>query len=244
MQTLQRFSLKRRRCRAVGRVLGLGLVAAISLAAMVQRGKASSSSSATVASMKKTNRDWHALSEKEWEDIELGLRAGDEEEELLEAKQHEFHEMEAARSIAQKAAEKLKPGDERARHIGPTMLFAITESGLDLDEESAQWVDMLAFGGTAVKCYVLDAATVLVTLQHGWEAPDVRRFLLDRPRVKSVTWDDVEYLPDGTSRRSERGGGADKADTEMPKSKRTKRRKKKKKKKGKKMKTRTIAEEL
>ena len=150
----------------------------------------------------RTNGEWNALSEEDFERFDAEWRDGDDPEELMERRQLEAIEMDKAQRLAAKAAESMDSNDERARHLGPTMLFVnmVKSPSEALEDLVEQWKELLSYGGTHVTGYIMDVQTVLLTLQRGWEAPDVKKFLLERPEVRSITWDDKEYFPNGEDR--------------------------------------------
>lgn len=82
---------------------------------------------------------------------------------------------------------------------GPAMMFVelhsleggySQENILDL---TGQWTDLLHSGGLSVKFYNIEENKVLVSLQKGWDGIAVKDFLIDRPEVTKVTWDNVDY---------------------------------------------------
>lgn len=46
-----------------------------------------------------------------------------------------------------------------------------------------------------MSCYDVGESKVLVTLQKGWEGFELKDFLIGRPEVASVTWDQMTYNP-------------------------------------------------
>ncbi|CAM9829674.1 unnamed protein product [Ascophyllum nodosum] len=149
--------------------------------------------------------------EKEWEE-------GDDEEDLKTESQLEFERLERRRKEAAAASGSLDPSalnEMDAAEIealaagqkdvmGPTMMFATVESGLGeagnpervgatLTKEDTNGLALL--GGLEVSVYAIEAGSVLVSTQRGWEGKKILDFLLSRSEVTKVTWNSKDFLP-------------------------------------------------
>ncbi|CAM9920441.1 unnamed protein product [Pylaiella littoralis] len=96
---------------------------------------------------------------------------------------------------------------------GPTMLFVQIESaGLgeadggggggdepiskeQTEAVSERFVHMAQIGSLDVDVYTLEAGSILVSSQRGWEGKEILNFLLSRPEVSKVTWNSQEFFP-------------------------------------------------
>jgi hypothetical protein len=62
-------------------------------------------------------------------------------------------------------------------------------------------VQLLSTDGIYVTGYDVGDDKLLLTLQRGWHANDVKGFLLSQPEVTSVEWDSVQYTPSAAPKR-------------------------------------------
>ena len=161
---------------------------------------------------------WDAMN---WTQAEKDLEDGDDEE-ILETEDSLFmKEMEKRRNrgtglMPPPEEVGLKDPTEWVKHSqamsGPAMLFCTLKS-TDLDGKSwenktiekvaFQWRELLKTGGLEASVYdITDKATdkssqpkFLVTTQSGWTAYEIRDFILERPEVVDLEWDQVKYTP-------------------------------------------------
>ena len=52
---------------------------------------------------------------------------------------------------------------------------------------------LLFTGGVDAACYDIGDGKILVTVQHGWRGQDVKEFLLQRPEVTEIEWNQKTF---------------------------------------------------
>ena len=190
----------------------------------------------------KKSKDWNKV---DFDKVEGEWRYGDEEDELITDDEILFREMEKRQEKGIDISEHMDV--ETVRHqqsmAGPAMMFIELkpkpDGGQYIEEElynmSGIWKDLLYTGGYNVNFYNIEDQKMLCSMQKGWDGKGVRDFLVDRPEVAKVTWDQHDYQPVDEEaeaealrrRRAERKALAEK------KAKKKKKKKKKKKAQGK-----------
>lgn len=180
--------------------------------------------------------DYWKVVEEDWED-------GDAVADVLSEDQLEYQRIEA-RKNAPSDPDEFDMSDPSAwlaqgmAASGPTMMFARlrtnTLKGIangnadgkwgkeDTQMKAGMWKELLFTGGVEVTAYDIEWDTVLMTLQRGWNAMQLKNFLLKQPEVWQVTWNQQKFTPDGIEPPPE---------PPSPKKKKKKATKKKKKKK-------------
>jgi len=152
----------------------------------------------------------------QWDKAEKQLEDGDDPEELETTDKAHMREMEKRRGQGMKpppATVGLKDPAEWVKHTqamaGPAMLFCTLlpndpRDGKPWGNESLQrmayeWRELLKTGGLEASVYDISdekAKRMLVTMQSGWNAYDLRDFLLQRPELEELEWDQVKYHPE------------------------------------------------
>ena len=183
--------------------------------------------------------DYWKVVEEDWED-------GDAAADVLSEDQLEYQRIET-RKNAPADPDDFDMSDPSAwlaqgmATSGPTMMFARlrtnTLKGIangnvggkwgkeDTQMKAGMWKELLFTGRVEVTAYDIEWDTVLMTLQRGWNAMQLKNFLLKQPEVWQVTWNQQKFTPDGIAPPPE---------PPSPKKKKKKMKKKKKKKKKKK----------
>jgi len=155
---------------------------------------------------------------KKWSSMDLdkaakSLEAGDEAEELVTEDAVHIADMERrkanpAAAIPEDPETRLKDPAEWARHssamTGPAMLFVTLANGTapgggnwanaskrEFEELSVRWKELLKTAGIDAGVYEIGEGRLLLSLQSGWRAYDVRDFCLKQPETESVEWDSV-----------------------------------------------------
>ena len=160
-----------------------------------------------------SRKDWDKMA---WTKAEKELEDGDEPEELETDDKAHMKEMERRRGLGMQpppSSVGLKDPAEWVKHTqamaGPAMLFCTLveqdpRDGKPWANESLQrmayeWRELLKTGGLEASVYDISDATskrMLVTMQSGWNAYDLRDFLLQRPELEELEWDQVKYHPE------------------------------------------------
>lgn len=161
------------------------------------------------------NKAWASMRDDDWKAAEHDSARGDDEWELLSEEQHEYMAFERKRTeeLLRNPSSFEVPSDGPPvppvamdgganPHVGPAMLFATLKSRLrsgkqrSRDEVSmlaVQWQDLLATGHLEVTPYVVEDYQVLFTLKQGWNAAELKDFLLDQSEVEFVEWENKRY---------------------------------------------------
>jgi hypothetical protein len=161
---------------------------------------------------------WDAMN---WTQAEKDLEEGDDEE-ILETEDSLFmKEMEKRRNrgtglMPPPEEVGLKDPTEWVKHSqamsGPAMLFCTLKSSDEegkpwenktIEKVAFQWRELLKTGGLEASVYDITDKTsdkstqpkFLVTTQSGWTAYEIRDFILERPEVTDLEWDQVKYTP-------------------------------------------------
>jgi hypothetical protein len=168
--------------------------------------------SALAVRVSTSRKDWDKM---DWDKAEKQLEDGDEPEELESDDKAHMKEMERRRGMGMvppPATVGLKDPAEWVKHTqamaGPAMLFCTLgekdpRDGKPWANESLQrmayeWRELLKTGGLEASVYDISDATakrMLVTMQSGWNAYELRDFLLQRPELEELEWDQVKYHP-------------------------------------------------
>ena len=182
---------------------------ALALSALVLSAAALAAGAVRVSTSRK---DWDKM---DWDKAEKQLEEGDEPEELESDDKAHMKEMERRRGLGMQpppASVGLKDPAEWVKHTqamaGPAMLFCTLlekdpRDGKPWANESLQrmayeWRELLKTGGLEASVYDISdekAKRMLVTMQSGWNAYDLRDFLLQRPELDELEWDQVKYHP-------------------------------------------------
>ena len=150
----------------------------------------------------KKSKDW---SKVDFDKVEGEWRYGDEEEELITDDEMLFREMEARKEKGIDISDMMDADTVKHQQsmTGPAMMFielVPKPNGGEYAEEelyniSGIWKDLLYTGGLNVNFYNIEESKLLCSMQKGWDGKAVREFLLSRPEVKKVTWDQQESEP-------------------------------------------------
>ncbi|CBN77894.1 hypothetical protein Esi_0077_0066 [Ectocarpus siliculosus] len=172
---------------------------------------------------KRSAKDWSKMDlnelEKQWEDGDEDEELKTEEQAKFENLERRRKQAQAnagkfdpsslgSMTAAQVGA--MAAGQKDA--TGPTMLFAQVRSGGlgetggsgdnggSISKEETEKVggrlqQLAQLGSLEVSVYALDAGSVLVSSQRGWEGQQILDFLLSRPEVSKVTWNSRDFYP-------------------------------------------------
>jgi hypothetical protein len=151
-----------------------------------------------VRAKKKKSKDWSKI---DLEKVEEEWKQGDSEDELITGDELLFREMEKRKEQSIDVDGPLDP--EVIRHqqssSGPAMMFIELElkaggyGETELVDLGGVWKDLLFSGGVDAKFYNIEENRMLVSLQKGWDAKNVKDFLLEQDQVVKVTWDSIDY---------------------------------------------------
>ena len=160
---------------------------------------------------------WASIREKDWENFEAQHESGDDRAELRTEGDETYAAMERKKeelmAVGPTAEQLADPQAYAAAHrrvqAGPTMMFVVfnmtrkaggTMTTDDTDEIAYRWQRLLWTGGLEVNCYdggLPDGSRMMVTMQKGWRAEELKDFLLKQPEVRMVEWEHAKYWPDG-----------------------------------------------
>ena len=175
-----------------------------------------------------SRKDWDKM---DWDKAEKQLEEGDDEE-LLERDDAKYQaELERRRGQGMTPPPPevgLKDPAEWVKHTqamsGPAMLFC-TLTDVDprdgkpwtnetTNRAAYEWRELLKTGGLEAQVYDISddkAKRMLVTMNQGWNAYELRDFLLRQPELKEMEWDQVKYSPSDLE-KLERSKGKKRAD--------------------------------
>eukprot|EP00752_Nemacystus_decipiens_P006704 g6027.t1 len=180
---------------------------------------------------KRAAKDW---SKMDLDDLEKQWEEGDDEEELKTEEQTKFEKLERRRKEAQAKAGSFDPskiGSMSSAQIaamaagqkdiaGPTMLFAQVGSGgsgetgdkdeplskQETEDLGGRLQQMAQLGSLEVSVYALDAGSILVSTQKGWEGQEVLDFLLQGGGEDEGGHDPPVVPPNRMAAAMKRGG--------------------------------------
>lgn len=151
-----------------------------------------------------TRTDW---SNQDLEELERQWEADDDPEDLR-APDDEFYALvEKVQDNARKKLEHFQKGYDSGKYSRqtleeveieyfnagmPAMMFVkLRHENVEADDISSLCYKFAVMIACHIKCYSLDSNDLMVTVAKSWIGKDVHTFLLGRPEVLEVTWNDV-----------------------------------------------------
>ena len=169
------------------------------------------------AGVPRSASSWSSIGAKDWEKFEAQHERGDDRAELrtegdeayaaMERKKEEL--MAVGPTAEQLADPQAYAAALRQVQAGPAMMFVLfnmtrkdggTLTTDETDEIAYRWQRLLWTGGLEINCYdggLPDGSRMMVTMQKGWRAAELKDFLLLQPEVHMVEWEHVKYWPEG-----------------------------------------------
>lgn len=150
-----------------------------------------------VAAARKTNRDFAAMTDKDWERIEAEWETPEEKEEY-EYKPPKSKGIDIEKLKKAKGKKLQNMIAESQQTSGPTMMFATMnyEGCCDkkkTEELGTQWASMLRASGMDITTYVIEDDQVLFSSNTGSHAHEIRDFVTKQPECVAVDWNQQHY---------------------------------------------------
>jgi len=145
----------------------------------------------------RTNKDWSAMTDKDWERIEEEWETPEEKEEYA-FKPPQQKGVDMDKLMKAKGKKRANILAESQQSSGPTMMFATLDypgccDKKKTEEIGTRWAGMLRTSGMDISTYVIEDDQVLFSSQNGMHAHEIRDYVTQQTECVAVDWNQQRF---------------------------------------------------